>query len=126
MKEYDLTACQFGVLIKLFEEDCQSLSSIGKSVYCDKPTITGIVNRLEKKRLLKKVRDEKDRRVIKAVLTEKGRDLQGQLHEIALGVNKLATKEFDEEELAMFKGLLRSALDSVLGTIEGGVINVYG
>ncbi len=126
LQEHDLTAPQFAFLAKLFEEDGQPLTSICRSVYCDKPTITGIANRLEQKGFIFKVKDENDRRVIKAVLTEKGRGLQKPLHEIALSVNEVATKGFTEEELIMLKGRLRQSLDSVLGIVEGGVINVYG
>lgn len=124
LKEYDLTACQFGVLIKLFEEDGQPLSSIGKSVYCDKPTITGIVDRLGKKGLLKKVRDENDRRVIKAVLTEKGRGLRSSLYEVGVTLNSQVLSGFSEDEIEALKIQLKKALDRVLSMMEGGYINV--
>lgn len=125
LQEYDLTAPQFAFLARLFEEDGQPLTNICRSVYCDKPTITGIANRLEQKGFIMKVKDDKDRRVIKAVLTEKGRGLQGVLHKMAFSVNQVATREFTDEELTIIKGQLRHALGNILGIIEGGVINVY-
>lgn len=124
LEEYGLTAQQYGFLARLFEEDGQPLSTIGKSMYCDKPTITGIANRLEKKGLIRKLRDEKDRRVVKAVLTEKGRGLKGALRNIALDLNAEALNGFDEGEVKMLKGMLRKSLDNALKMIEGGVINV--
>lgn len=124
LKGYGLTAPQFGFLAILFEEDGQPLSNIGKCVYCDKPTITGIANRLEKKGLIKKVRDDKDRRVVKAVLTKKGKGLKVILYRMSMEVNSGAAKGFDAKEIKLLKSQLRRSLDNVLGTIEGGVINV--
>lgn len=124
LKEYDLTAPQFGFMAILFEEDGQPLSNIGRCVYCDKPTITGIANRLEKKGLINKIRDDKDRRVVKAVLTKKGKGLQDVLYKMVMEVNTGAAKGFTAEEVKLLKAQLRRSLDNVLGTIEGGVINV--
>lgn len=124
LKGHDLTAPQFGFLAILFEEDGQPLSNIGKCVYCDKPTITGIANRLEKKGLIKKIRDNKDRRIVKAVLTKNGKGLKDALYKMVLEVNTEAAKGFADEEVKLLKAQLKMALDNVLGTIEGGVINV--
>lgn len=124
LKEYWLTAPQFGFLAILFEDDGQPLSNIGRCVYCDKPTITGIANRLEKKGLIKKIRDNKDRRVVKAVLTKKGKGLKNVLHKMVMEVNSEAAKGFDAKEVELLKAQLRRSLDNILGMIEGGIINV--
>ena len=123
-KEYGLTGPQFGFMARLFEKDSQPLSNIGRSMYCDKPTITGIANRLENKGLISKVRDEGDRRVTKAVLTKEGKALKKALCSIAIDLNADVLKGFTEEEVKVFKSMLRMSLDNVLKTIEGGVINV--
>lgn len=124
LEEYGLTAPQYGFLLRLFEEDGQPLSRIGKGLYCDKPTITGIANRLEKKGFIRKVKDEKDRRVVKAVLTEKGKGLKDPLRKTAMDLNEATTKGFTANEVKLLKSRLKSSLDNVLGQIEGGVINV--
>lgn len=124
LEEYGLTAPQYGFLLRLFEEDGQPLGNIGRSLYCDKPTITGIADRLEKKGLIQKIRDEKDRRIVKAVLTEKGGNLKDVLRKTAMDVNAEATKGFSEDEARELKIKLKKSLDNVLGKIEGGVINV--
>lgn len=124
LTEFDITAPQFGFLASLYEEDGQPLSNIGKCVYCDKPTITGIANRLEKKGLIKKIKDEKDRRIIKAVLTEKGKKLRDPLFKTALTLNADVVEGFNDDETATLKALVRSGLDNLLRNIEGGIINV--
>lgn len=124
LEEHGLTAPQYAFLAMLFEEDGQPLSNIGRRSCCDKPTVTGIANRLEKKGFIKKVRDGNDRRIIKAVLTEKGKGLEDALVSKAVNVNADATEGFGEEEIILLKAQLRKLLDNVLKMIEGGVINV--
>ena len=124
LEQYGLTAPQYGFLLRLFEEDGQPLGNIGRSVYCDKPTITGIADRLEKKGFIRKVRDENDRRIVKAMLTEKGEHLKDVLRKTALEVNAEATRGFSEDEVRELKMKLKRSLDNVLGKIEGGIINV--
>lgn len=113
LEKYDLTAQQYGFLARLFEEDSQPLSSIGKNMCCDKPTITGIANRLEKKGFIKKSRDDKDRRIVKAVLTEKGWGLKDLLHKEAMKMNAEATKGMTLEQVNLLKRCLRTSLDNV-------------
>lgn len=124
LEKHGLTTPQYGFLFRLFEEDGQPLSSIGKTVYCDKPTITGIANRLEKKGFIIKVRDGSDKRIVKAVLTEKGKGLKESTHMTATDINAMATYGFNEDEVKILKTLLRSSLFNVLSQIEGGIINV--
>ena len=124
LEEYGLTAPQYGFLLRLFEEDGQSLSNIGNSLYCDKPTITGIASRLEKKGFIRKAKDKNDRRIVKALLTEKGTGLKEALRKTAMDLNAAATKGFTTNEVKLLKTNLRRSLGNVLGQIQGGVINV--
>lgn len=124
LEEYGLTAPQCGFLLRLFEEDGQSLSNIGKSLYCDKPTITGIASRLEKKGFIRKVKDKDDRRIVKALLTEKGTGLKEPLRKTSMDLNMAATKGLTTNEVKLLKTNLRGSLGNLLEQIQGGVINV--
>lgn len=121
LEKYDLTVQQYGFLARLFEEDSQPLSFIGKNMCCDKPTITGIANRLEKKGFIKKSRDDKDKRIVKAVLTEKGWGLKDILHKAAMGMNVETTKGISAEQVNLLKKLLRISLDNLSEINAGGV-----
>jgi DNA-binding MarR family transcriptional regulator len=59
----------------LFKEDALSTGSLSKQVYLSAGTITGIIDRLEKKGSARRIRDDKDRRVVKVQMTESGREL---------------------------------------------------
>lgn len=104
---FDLTAPQWAVLARLWEEDGQSPGVLGKGLHFDKTTATGIVDRLEQKGLVRKIRDAEDRRLIRVNLTDKGRKLQQELPPLAAEVNKLASKGFDKNDVERLKGYLR-------------------
>ncbi len=103
---HGVTAPQWAVLARLWEEDGLPQSRIGERLSFDKPTVSGVVDRLEDKGLVRRVRDEQDRRVTRVFLTEAGRGLRDTLVPLAEEVNGLAAWEFSPEELAALKSAL--------------------
>src|SRR4030067_1537556 len=73
--KYGLTGSQFGVLDAIFHMGPLPQSDLGKNIFKSGGNITMVVDNLEKNALVRRVRSEKDRRVINVHLTEKGRDL---------------------------------------------------
>jgi DNA-binding MarR family transcriptional regulator len=71
-KRYDLTSPQYLVLCSLAAKG--SLSSVNLSkILCVTPAnMTGIIDRLEQKKLIRRVKKEDDRRISLIELTEKG------------------------------------------------------
>ena len=98
LSEYGITSSQYTVLEILWKHNSLSLSDLGKLLYFDNPTITGIIDRMEEAKLVKRRRDKNDRRVIQVHLTEKGLDLQPILPKIAKAVNKKAVDNFKKSE----------------------------
>lgn len=108
LTKHGLTAPQWAILARLWEEDGQSPSVIGRSLHFDRPTITGIVNRLEQKGLIRKARDSQDRRVIRVYLTDKGMALKMQLQPLAHGVNRIASIGMSDADVVRMKDYLGS------------------
>ena len=77
--EHGITASQYIVLERLWEEDGISLTELGESLYFDNPTLTGIIDRMERGGFLERQRDDNDRRVVRIFLTRAGRSLQDTL-----------------------------------------------
>lgn len=98
LSEYGITSSQYTVLEVLWKHNSLSLTDLGKQLYFDNPTITGIIDRMEEAKLVKRRRDRNDRRVIKVHLTQKGLDLKPVLPKIAKAVNKKAVENFKESE----------------------------
>jgi DNA-binding MarR family transcriptional regulator len=79
MKNFDITPPQFEVLLTLWEKDGRALNELGKMLSRDGPTISGIIDRLEKKTLVQRRRDSADRRCIRVELTPKARGLRDEM-----------------------------------------------
>ncbi len=71
-KKYSVTAAQLNCLLALHESGPLPLSHIAKLIMVKSSTVTGIIDRLEQKGLVERVRNSRDRRVITIKLTEAG------------------------------------------------------
>jgi len=71
-KKYSVTAAQLNCLLAVHESGALPLSHIAKLIMVKSSTVTGIIDRLEQKRLVERVRTSRDRRVITIQLTEAG------------------------------------------------------
>ena len=98
LNENGITSSQYTVLEILWKHNGLSLTDLGKLLYFDNPTITGIINRMARAKLVRRMRDRNDRRVIKVHLTPKGLELQTILPKLARAVNKKAVENFEESE----------------------------
>ena len=103
----DLTGTQYIVLVRLWVEDGISLSELGDRLYFDNPTLTGIVDRMERDGLLVRRRDEEDRRVVRVYLTSKGESLRHQIQHLA-----------EETDADAWRGLSESQKEEIVNLHE--------
>jgi MarR family transcriptional regulator, organic hydroperoxide resistance regulator len=74
-RQFSLTAPQSGVLRSLATNGPISSASLSRDLYVTPSNITGIIDRLEKKGLVTRIKKEGDRRVALLTLTEAGEKL---------------------------------------------------
>ncbi len=74
-KNYHVSAPQLYCLLALNDYGPLPPSQIARYILVKSSTVTGIVDRLEQKELVKRVRNSRDRRVINIELTDSGREL---------------------------------------------------
>jgi DNA-binding MarR family transcriptional regulator len=72
LEKLDLTPPQFYVLATIGYAGGLPFSEIGEKMMVTVSNLTGIVDRLEEKRLVTRERDVRDRRVVRVRLTDKG------------------------------------------------------
>ena len=72
----DLTPPQYSVMHLLWEQDERPFKDFADALLCTRPTITGIIDTLERKGLVQRKPNPSDRRSVLATLTEEGRELQ--------------------------------------------------
>jgi DNA-binding MarR family transcriptional regulator len=113
LKSFSLTPCQFEVLMTLWSEDGIVLSELGRRVSRDGPTITGVLDRMEKKMLVKRKRDSQDRRVVKVNLTAKGKNMQEQLSSTKKEIFEKITHDLSLREINHLVTLLEKMMKNV-------------
>jgi len=100
---------QWYFLRALWEEDGLTQRELSRRVGMMEPTTVTAVNAMERRGLVRRVRDACDRRKVKVVLTARGRRLKAKLLPCARAVNELAASGFSEEEIATLRRLLDRA-----------------
>jgi len=105
-KVYNVSAAQINCLIALHENGPLSPSRIAKHIMVNSSTVTGIIDRLETKALVKRSRISPDRRVVTVELTKAGKVLAENApppiqQKIVDGLNRLSPKEIDEIALTL-------------------------
>ncbi|REJ75865.1 MAG: MarR family transcriptional regulator [Planctomycetota bacterium] len=74
-REYELTWPQLAALRELERLKKCPVGRLAAEMYVGAPTVTGIVDRLERNGLVKRIREEDDRRKVLVALTDEGRRL---------------------------------------------------
>jgi DNA-binding MarR family transcriptional regulator len=122
LNEIGITYTQYLVLLVLWESESCSIKDIAKTLKLDSPTITPIVQKLEKINLVKRQRSDLDERIVMVSLTKSGIDLEVQVASIQNKVackTHLKTKDFNElketlNQLAKTMTEKEKKLDSLL------------
>ena len=73
--EHNITGPQLICLLHIFNEKPHTISQISQSVSLSASTIVGIIDRLEEKGLVTRERGNIDRRQVKVIATEKGKEV---------------------------------------------------
>jgi DNA-binding MarR family transcriptional regulator len=113
-KIYNVSAAQLNCLLALHENGPLSPSQIARLILVNSSTVTGIIDRLEYKGLVKRLRVSKDRRVITIELMKNGKLLAENApppiqQKLMDGLNMLSDKEIDQIAQALIH--LTSMLD---------------
>ena len=99
LNEIGITYTQYLVLLVLWESENCSIKDIANTLKLDSPTITPIVQKLEKMNLVIRQRSDLDERIVIASLTKAGKALENQVADIQNKVackTHLKTKDFNE------------------------------
>jgi len=96
---FGITGPQLWVLKTIYENGSLSLGELSKRMYLNPSTISGVVDRLEKRRYVLRDRSEKDRRVVKVQLTPKGNRLAKRAPKPIQGKMIYGLRKLKEDEL---------------------------
>jgi DNA-binding MarR family transcriptional regulator len=97
----------------LWEEDGILLSELGRRVSRDGPTITGVIDRMVKKILVKRKRGSSDRRVVRVILTAKGKSMQEQVSVTRRKVLEKITKNLSSKDIKHLESVLLKIMNNM-------------
>ena len=98
LSAFDITPIQYAVLYCLWENDKRSPKEIAERLKLENSTISGILERMEKKGLIQRSISKEDRRFIQVLLTEKGASLEKDVLSAVEEVNDEVMSVFSEDE----------------------------
>lgn len=114
LNEYDITAAQFSVLNQIANKNGLITSAeVASNLDSDRPTISGIINRLEEKNLLEKITNKEDKRSAYLRLNEDSVELVKELRKVSDQLNYEIFSDFNDDELVNIKEYFLKVIEKI-------------
>ena len=113
MDNIDITPEQWSVMACLWNQDKVTQQSLCHLTSKDKPSITRLLDKLEKRNYVVRVADPTDRRINLIHLTIAGAELQKKASEIIQQVIETTLSDITEEEMNSFREILKKILKNL-------------
>ncbi|MBU6488666.1 MAG: MarR family transcriptional regulator [Burkholderiales bacterium] len=110
LSELGITSTQASMLFMIASGRCSLAAELARDYGIDASAVTRLIDRLEKRNLLSRVRSSEDRRAVHLAVTPEGRQLAARMPEIFGGVVEKALAGFTPEEVGFLKSMLRRIL----------------
>jgi DNA-binding MarR family transcriptional regulator len=114
----NLTIEQWSVLYHLWKEDGKSQQDLCNATFRDKPSITRLVDNLEKLKLVKRVPSKDDRRMNLIVLTPEAKKLQEETMELASETLNEALEGVPADRIDICKEVLQVVYDNLKFNVD--------
>lgn len=115
LEKMGLTYPQYLVLLVLWEHGSLSINQIGEKLLLNTNTLSPLIKRMEKTKLLNRTRSAKDERSVLVELTEKGRSLKTQASPVPRKLlNTLVSENVELTEVI----LLKDTLDKLINILS--------
>ena len=109
----EITIEQWSVLYHLWKEDGQSQQQLCAATFRDKPSITRLVDNLEKSKLVKRVASKNDRRSNLIFLTNDAKNLEQKTMEVANRTLNESLEGVNNEQIETAKVVLQMVYDNL-------------
>ncbi len=109
----DITIEQWSVLYHLWKEDTQSQQQLCEATYRDKPSITRLVDNLEKLKLVKRTPSKNDRRINLICLTKEARLLEEKTMMVANQTLNESLEGVTNSQIEIAKEVLQKVYDNL-------------
>jgi DNA-binding MarR family transcriptional regulator len=120
IKGLKVTRSQWWVLAYVSRKDGMAQTQLAEKLDVGKVAIGGLIDRLERSGLVKRVPDEQDRRIKRIFLTPKGKRLVEKLREVSMDFNELVLQGIPASDLVTTTEVLRRLKANVIEFISPG------
>lgn len=94
------------ILLLIYRKSDVNMTQIAEYIGAPLNTTTGIVGRMEKKDMVRRVRSEGDKRVVTIVLTDFGKKQVGDILGMFLQYGQMVIKALSAEEMSLMSGVI--------------------
>lgn len=112
MAPLNLTAAQFLVVVGIAHERARTLTEFSAYLGQDSGAMKRLLDRVEKKGIIRRIRNREDRRSFVIELTDEGRALYPAVMEAARAVHARSLGGFQQDEASQLQGYLRRVIDA--------------
>lgn len=112
MAEHGLTDAQWKPLLMISQGNCRTAAELSRLACCDAGAVTRLLDRVEAKGLVRRVRSQEDRRVVNLELTDEGSRTAEVVPHVLAGVLNAMLAGFSADEVEQLKTLLLRLLDN--------------
>ncbi len=118
MSELGITSTQGSMLFMIGTGRCQLAADLARHYGIDASAVTRLIDRLEKRKLISRVRSSEDRRAVHLELTPEGHAIAARMPDLFGEVMEMALSGFTPEEVGVLKKMLRRILANTGEPIE--------
>ncbi|HIT02530.1 MAG TPA: MarR family transcriptional regulator [Firmicutes bacterium] len=105
---YEVTPGQYGVLACLWEKDESNPKEIAQALGLENSTMSGILDRMQKKGLIDRGVDPEDRRCVHVRLSPRGRELKEPVLQVVAQVNEEIWSQFSPQDADTLRRCLKT------------------
>ncbi|MFQ3542575.1 MarR family transcriptional regulator [Halobacillus rhizosphaerae] len=116
LNHYPITAPQFVALQWLLEKGDMTIGELSSHIHLACSTTTDLVDRMEKNELVERIRDPKDRRIVRIDVLDKGKQIIHEVIEKRQHYLEGVLKTVPEEDVETLNRLLQVLHKNMLGT----------
>ena len=124
--ELGVTSQQASILFMVATGKCLLAAELAREYGIDASAVTRLVDRLEKRGLLQRVRSSEDRRAVRLALTPEGLAIAARMPAIFRSITEHLSTGFTPEEVGFLKSMLRRILANSCEASQGANQNPPG
>ena len=112
--KYDLKPGHAGILFVLNQEGELSQRELATKMNLTPPTITSVIQKMEKLEYIRRKPDEKDQRILRLCVTEKGKAFIDDICRVGKQIEEMVFRGMSMEETLLLKRLLVQVRDNLM------------